>query len=148
MLAARPVAFIERGDGVDVHLRPRGRSEIVVRNVQRVVNCTGPDSSYRRLNHPLLNTLREQGLASVDDIGLGLQTDASGRLLQPDGAPSPTLFTVGPPRKGELWETTAVPEIRQQAQALARELLVMLDSPRSEAGDARGVASGLGLTPA
>ncbi len=148
LLAARPVAFVERGDAVDVHLRPRGRADIVIRSVQRVVNCTGPDSNYRRLNHPLLNTLREQGLASVDDIGLGLLTDASGRLLQRDGAPSPTLFTVGPPRKGELWETTAVPEIRQQAQALARELLVMPDSLRNEAADARSVAAGLGLTPA
>lgn len=146
VLAARPVAFVERGDAVDVHLRPRGRTEVVVRSVQRVVNCTGPDSNYRRLNHPLLNTLREQGLASVDDIGLGLQTDAGGRLQQQDGSASPTLFTLGPPRKGALWETTAVPEIRQQAQALARDLLVTLDSQRSEAGESRGVVSGLGLT--
>jgi len=30
---------------------------------------------------------------------------------------------VGPTRKGHLWETTAVPEIRQQAEQLAQHLL-------------------------
>jgi uncharacterized NAD(P)/FAD-binding protein YdhS len=29
---------------------------------------------------------------------------------------------VGPPRKGTLWESTAVPEIRGQAAALAHRL--------------------------
>ena len=34
----------------------------------------------------------------------------------------PGLYVVGPPRKGTLWETTAVPEIRGQAAALAQRL--------------------------
>jgi uncharacterized NAD(P)/FAD-binding protein YdhS len=34
----------------------------------------------------------------------------------------PSLFVVGPPRKGTLYETTAVPEIRGQAAALAQRL--------------------------
>jgi uncharacterized NAD(P)/FAD-binding protein YdhS len=33
------------------------------------------------------------------------------------------LFTLGPLRRGELWETTAVPEIRVQAQLLAKRLV-------------------------
>lgn len=142
LMAARPVTFVEHGDHVDVHLRPRGRTGTVIRSVQRVVNCTGPDSNYRRLNHPLLNTLREQGLARVDDLGLGLDTDAGGRLLQQDGQPSTQLYTLGPPRKGALWETTAVPEIRQQAQALARDLLASLEPLHRDAGELRGVLSG------
>jgi hypothetical protein len=31
----------------------------------------------------------------------------------------PGLFAIGPLRRGELWESTAVPEIRLQALALA-----------------------------
>jgi uncharacterized NAD(P)/FAD-binding protein YdhS len=31
-------------------------------------------------------------------------------------------LVVGPPRKGTLWETTAVPEIRSQAATLAQRL--------------------------
>jgi hypothetical protein len=36
--------------------------------------------------------------------------------------PSSVFFTLGPPRRGELFETTAVPEIRVQAEALALHL--------------------------
>jgi uncharacterized NAD(P)/FAD-binding protein YdhS len=33
------------------------------------------------------------------------------------------FYTLGPPRRGELFETTAVPEIRTQAEALAHRLV-------------------------
>jgi uncharacterized NAD(P)/FAD-binding protein YdhS len=36
---------------------------------------------------------------------------------------TPLLFTLGPPRRGELFETTAVPEIRVQAELLALRLI-------------------------
>ena len=32
------------------------------------------------------------------------------------------LFTLGAPRRGELWETVAVPEIAAQAAALAERI--------------------------
>ncbi|MFM7878658.1 MAG: hypothetical protein ACKO8M_19880, partial [Microcystis panniformis] len=44
-------------------------------------------------------------------------------ILGPDGTASPTLYTLGNPRKGDLWETTAIPELRLQAAELARDLL-------------------------
>lgn len=131
LLAARPLAYLERGDSVDVHLRPRGRDVTLVRSVHRVVNCTGPDSNYRRLNPPLLQSLCEQGLATVDSLGLGLATDADGALIDSRGKASTLLHTLGPTRKGSLWETTAVPEIRVQAQALASALLLRVESART-----------------
>ena len=128
VLAARPLRYVDSGDAVEVQLRPRGSQKTITRTVQRVVNCTGPDSNYRRLNHPLLQSLREQGLAVVDQLGLGLETNAAGGLVERDERASSRVFTLGPTRKGELWETTAVPEIRGQAQALARHLLVSLEA--------------------
>lgn len=131
VLAARPVCYIDHGDAVEVQMRARGSrgsQPMISRSVQRVVNCTGPDSNYRRLNHPLLQSLREQGLATVDALGLGLETDAEGGLVERDGEASARIFTLGPPRKGALWETTAVPEIRGQAQRLARHLLNVIDA--------------------
>jgi len=50
---------------------------------------------------------------------LGLDVDADGRLLDRRGEPSRSLYAIGPIRKGSLWETTAVPEIRVQAAELA-----------------------------
>lgn len=126
-VAGRLLDLRETPTGVGVRIRRRIEKDVLEFEVQRVVNCTGPESNYRRLTHPLVAGLMQQGLIQPDPLGLGLMTDARGALLDQEGIASHSLYTLGPPRKGELWETTAVPEIRVQAQALARQLL--LDQP-------------------
>jgi len=42
-------------------------------------------------------------------------------VIAADGSVSEVLYTLGTSRKGQLWETTAVPEIRVQAASLVRE---------------------------
>jgi uncharacterized NAD(P)/FAD-binding protein YdhS len=123
LLAGRVEQLRERDGAVQAQLRLRRGGEPLQLRVQRVVNCTGPDSNYRRLNHPLVVSLRERGLIQPDALGLGLLCDAQGALLDREGQASGWLHALGPLRKGELWETTAVPELRVQAQALARRLL-------------------------
>ena len=143
MIAGRLERFEEHAQEVEVSLRVRRGRELLRLQVQRVVNCTGPESNYRRLNHPLIVSLRERGLIQPDALGLGLLTDAQGALLDRDGQASAWLHTLGPARKGQLWETTAVPEIRVQAQALARRLLQLeaadqrATSPQAEAEQPR-----------
>ena len=39
------------------------------------------------------------------------------------------IWAIGPLRKGELWESTAIPEIRQQAADLAHDVVAALPSP-------------------
>jgi len=138
-MAARLIGFEEGPDAVTVLLQPRGSEQLITRTVQRVINCTGPESNYRRLNHPLIRNLREQGLIVADDLGLGLQTDAHGALLDQGANSSELLHTLGPSRKGLLWETTAVPEIRVQAQALAYRLLSSLGARQSSAIREQGI---------
>ena len=118
--AGRIVAAHEDAQGLNFEIRPRGSAETLSLNVQRAINCTGPDASDRRLNHPLLLAMSRHGLLQTDALGLGLRCDAQGALLGTDGRTATGLYTLGPPRKGQLWETTAVPDIRVQAQALAR----------------------------
>ncbi len=43
-------------------------------------------------------------------------------MIDKNGFPSDFLYTVGPARKAQLWETTAVPEIREQVGALSKAL--------------------------
>lgn len=119
----RLLDLTEHADGIDVRLRPRSGGPEQRFTVQRVVNCTGPESNYRRMSHPLIADLREQGLLQPDELGLGVLTDDNGGLIDSADRLVAGLYTLGPPRKGQLWETTAVPEIRVQAQALARRLV-------------------------
>lgn len=124
--AGRVRGFLPTGpEWVEVRVQPRGLGWEGTFRVQHVINCTGPDCSIAR-GHPLLRGLLEAGLVRADALGLGLATDASGALLDSRGEASEVLFTLGPLRRGELWESTAVPEIRTQAAALARELLARL----------------------
>ncbi len=48
--------------------------------------------------------------------GLGLATAPDGSVL---GPLADRLWTLGGLRRGDLWETTAIPEIRVQAKELA-----------------------------
>lgn len=90
-----------------------------------VVDCTGPAP---RPDDPLWRSLIDAGAAVPGPLGMGVAT-RDGRLVDALGRTARPLFTLGAPRRGELWETTAVPEIRVQAAALARELLAPLAPP-------------------
>jgi uncharacterized NAD(P)/FAD-binding protein YdhS len=94
-----------------------------VLNVDRIISCTGIQESYTDSPRPLIRSLMSNGLARANDLGMGFRTDGQGALLDANMLPSSVFFTIGPPRRGELFETTAVPEIRDQADALAHRLV-------------------------
>lgn len=110
-------------DGINVTIQPRGTREDIVLRVQRIINCTGANCNYRRLQHPLIASLQEQRLIRPHPLSMGIDTAINGAVIDAEGNISPQLYTLGTPRKGNLWETTAVPEIRTQSANLAQELL-------------------------
>jgi uncharacterized NAD(P)/FAD-binding protein YdhS len=88
-----------------------------------VVCCAGPLLDYSRIAAPLVQQLRADGCLTPDALRLGISTDATGALLDPDGQPSAGgLYTLGASRRPAYFESTAVPELRQQATALAEVL--------------------------
>jgi uncharacterized NAD(P)/FAD-binding protein YdhS len=106
------------GLGITVHERTTGQARGL--RVSAVVNCTGPNGDVRSGGSRLLAALCAAGTARPHPLALGLDTCADGALRDARGRESETLFAIGPLRRGELWETTAIPEIRAQAQALAQ----------------------------
>jgi uncharacterized NAD(P)/FAD-binding protein YdhS len=86
-----------------------------------VVNCAGP-GRLPAAAPAVVRDLLDAGLARVGPHRLGLDVDPAGRLIATDGAVQPRLWVLGPLRRGRLWETTAVPEIRAQARRLAADL--------------------------
>ncbi|RKH46559.1 hydroxyacylglutathione hydrolase [Corallococcus sicarius] len=139
--AGRVLGFELEPEAVAVRLRPRGQREAQVLRVGHIINCTGPESSLSPRSQPLLRGLLEAGQARADSLGMGLSTAGDGAVLDARGKPSAHLFTLGPPRRGDLWETTAVPEIRAQARDLADHLLRHLGTVRAAAEASPAVSS-------
>jgi len=96
------------------------------RDVGWVVNCTGPRLDVRTLGNALLDDLLSPragvALARPATLGMGVET-RDGRLIDSAGGATAPIWTLGALRRGELWESTAVPEIRVQAAAAATAIL-------------------------
>jgi len=133
--AGRITAYRENADCVDVTYRDRKRGKLQSLLVSLVLNCTGTEVNTRRVTNPLVKSLLKQKLACPDPLFLGLWVSDDGALIDGNGMVSDSLYAIGPPRKGSLWETTAVPEIRNQISELSRLLLpscVQKDSALTE----------------
>ncbi len=114
--------YEENEESVNVFIqKAKGETEVI--KVARVVNCTGSELDFCQIQDPLIVNLLELGLITPDKLSLGLEADVSGALKDANGNISEILYTLGPPLKGQLWETTAVPEIREQAFSLSGEVL-------------------------
>jgi hypothetical protein len=121
MLNSNPMLFIRGGGGVRVRIDDGGTATDLAAGW--LVNCTGPAADITAANDPLLSHLLDSGLARPDPLRLGLDTDSHGGLRDATGRPSTDMFTLGPLLRGRWYETTATPEIRDQAAVLARFLL-------------------------
>jgi uncharacterized NAD(P)/FAD-binding protein YdhS len=122
LYAGRVTDYRESSDHVEVVLRERKTRTQRSLRVDRVINCTGPETDCRRMEDALIKSLLAQGLARPDPLFLGLDVDSEAALIDSAGVPSDSLFVIGPARKGCLWETIAVPELREQASQLAEHL--------------------------
>jgi uncharacterized NAD(P)/FAD-binding protein YdhS len=95
-----------------------GRDEVEL-NADWLVNATGMAADISASESPLLQDLFETGLARPDPLRLGVDATAEGALVSAAGTPSEVVYALGPPLRGVWYETTAIPEIRQQAADLA-----------------------------
>jgi uncharacterized NAD(P)/FAD-binding protein YdhS len=91
-----------------------------------IVNCSGPACDYRRIDHPLVRNLLASGSARPDPLALGLDLTEKFELVGRDARPAGRVHALGLPTRGQLWEITAVPDLRHQcacfAQWIARDL--------------------------
>jgi uncharacterized NAD(P)/FAD-binding protein YdhS len=115
IIAGRIVAAEETESGIDVELRRRGASASQHMRFVYAFNCTGPLQSIERTRDPLLRSLLDTGQAEPDDLGIGLSVDDESRAGE-------RLWALGPLTKGRYWEIIAVPDIREQAAAVAEDI--------------------------
>ncbi|MCZ7488724.1 FAD/NAD(P)-binding protein [Rhizobium rhizogenes] len=111
----------EQDEGITLRYRRRHTQISKELQVDWVVNCTGMERAG--IGHSrLLENMRNDGVLLLDPLGLGVEVDDESRLLRADGQSWPGLFAAGALTAGRLWEITAVPDIRVQAQKIAQHV--------------------------
>lgn len=122
--AARLVDARRRADGrIVLGIRPRGGDAVGTIVVDGVLVALAASISFGPRDDALARSLLARGLVRDDPAGFGIDVDDDGRPRDVTGRATPGLHAIGPLLRARDWETTAVPEIREQAVALAERLL-------------------------
>jgi uncharacterized NAD(P)/FAD-binding protein YdhS len=114
------ISQIERG--LQLRYLPKGERQERTLDADLIVQSVGLDNDIRRTQHTLLQQMVTNGHIRSDPFGLGIEAEPDGRVRH-NGHAWPRLFAIGSMLRGTLWESTAMPEIRQQARQLADHLL-------------------------
>jgi uncharacterized NAD(P)/FAD-binding protein YdhS len=88
-----------------------------------IVNCIGSESNFNRVKNTLVKNLVRKGIIKNDALNLGIDATPDGKTIDANDKVSDKILTAGTALKGILWESTAMPEIRAQANKLAISLL-------------------------
>lgn len=122
IVAGRILGLEAHDKGLRLCVRSRSDGMVHELNGGWLVNCSGPQIDYGRVRDRLVRSLFDSGTARPDPLKLGLDVTDDYRVLDHKGVAAAALFALGPPIRGNLWETTAVPDIRKQCEELARHL--------------------------
>lgn len=113
--------FVERRDRSILALRP-----------EWIVNCTGTGRRGRIFGDPLVAQLVRDGLAVPEQLGMGIRVEPGGAVIGRDGRAVDRLWVAGPLARGSRFESTAVPDLRVCAEAVASRALEALATDRAE----------------
>jgi uncharacterized NAD(P)/FAD-binding protein YdhS len=123
ILAGRIVRIQEQSGYLTVEVRERGKKEVMSFKANKIINCTGPESSLKNADSALLANLLERGLVAPHRTGTGIAARADGQVVDKLGNPVSGLFTIGRMLKAQLLESVAVPVLKQQAVDLAEKIV-------------------------
>jgi uncharacterized NAD(P)/FAD-binding protein YdhS len=121
LMAGRILSVSEQANGLGVEVRRRGAESARDMNFAYAFNCTGPLHSIDRTRDPLLRSLLDEGSVTSDRLGIGLDVDQNSRAGE-------RIWALGPLTKGRFWEIIAVPDIREQAAAVAEDIAAELNT--------------------
>lgn len=128
--AASPVAARVDGEGegrgLQITLRSRDSGARIEAEFDAVIVATGPAHGTILDSQPLLAGLRDAGVLTLCPTGLGIACDLTSRAVTRTGASEPTLFIAGPLARGTFGELMGLPQVADQAFAVAQELGALL----------------------
>lgn len=108
---------------VRIRVRYRGEDQSTEISGDALINSTGIQYDWRRVDKALPRQLLARGLIQPGPLALGIDADAGGAVRDAAGQVSARLFAMGPPLRGLWWESTAVTDVALQAKALAARLV-------------------------
>lgn len=114
---ARVTGARQAGEQVALDLKARN-GEITTRSFDIAFQCTG--MNYKTESNPLLKRLTERNILRPDPNGYGILVQSD---LAAHRSEAGLIYAMGSPLFGQLFETTAVPELRVQADAIAHYIV-------------------------
>lgn len=112
---------------LQIRIRRRGEREPSYVIGDALINSTGIEYDWRRVDRALPKQLLARGLIKPGPLALGIAAQADGAVLDAQGQASSRLFAMGPPLRGMWWESTAVTDVASQAKALALRLVAAVN---------------------
>ncbi len=126
-IAGKIISAIEEPNAVTVNYADNKLQKEETISVERIINCTGPETDLHRCANELLKNLAAAGIIKPDALHLGIDADAiTGAVINSYGKKNEHIYTTGGNLKGILWENTAVPDIRVHVKRLALHLSAKL----------------------
>jgi uncharacterized NAD(P)/FAD-binding protein YdhS len=119
VIAARIATCRNEQGRIAVVLQPRRQGKKKLLIVDKIVNCTGPNTRLDKIDLPLIRNLFAKGVISSNELGNGLKVDEDFNIVDSRGKSNNAIKAIGPLLRGTFFETVAVPELRWQAAALA-----------------------------
>lgn len=130
------IDMIESKDFISVQYLDKNENKTREIHVSRIINCTGPETDLMGTDKSFLKNCLLKGILTQDKLKLGIRADTETfQILSSTEKPHRNLFTIGSSLKGELWESTAVNELRGQAEKLVKILLAQQLTAVNKLGD-------------
>lgn len=109
-------------DGIIARLAPRQAGVPDRLACGLVIDCRGIRRDPEAHATPLVTDLLARGAARIDPLRIGLEVTPACHLIDRAGRVSDRVLAIGPVSRAAFWEITAIPDIREQAAAVATDL--------------------------
>lgn len=121
VLAGRIMSAKATPAGYDVAIHRRGGKAMQM-TTDWILNCTGPEERYERIENPLVRSMLASGIACPGNNKLGLDVDDTCQIRDHAGHVQTGLYAIGHATRGAFWEVTAATNIRNQVLNIADRL--------------------------
>lgn len=123
IVSGKLIDIVENEGNIMALFYDKKQKQSVQLAVSRVINCTGPETDLLKLDDNYLKNALLKGIISQDELKLGVNADPDTfEALDSAGNIQPGLYVMGSNLKGVLWESTAVSELRVQAEKIAGDI--------------------------